>query len=181
MSTSPRKPAAKGGDPQPDDKPAKSDATSNGLNGVVDVSSDEEDFLTEEEERKLREEDIIAEFGPRTSHPSPPKDPLLQRKLKLAREAKERSRGTVLCLEQETAAARAREAEHDRRLAEHDRRHDGHDRQFAEHNERIGNTEMGLSELREEVARLQGENGSPLPRRSPRRLGGKGKGKGGKK
>ena len=105
----------------------------------------------------------------------------LQRKLKLAREAKERSRGTVLRLEQETAAARAREAEHDRRLAEHDRRHDGHDRQFAEHNERIGNTEMGLSELREEVARLQGENGSPLPRRSPRRLGGKGKGKGGKK
>ena len=155
----------------------------------------------------------------------------LQQKLDRAREAKERSRGTVLRLKQEAAAARevaatareeaatareeaaaarAQEAEYARRFEAPDDKptksdtiSDGSDdaKPFAEdeardndvgaekvaalqrelRSEREGRrkAEMEVVRLSEEIERIQAErevNGTPQPRRSPRRIGAKGKG-----
>ena len=141
----------------------------------------------------------------------------LRQKLDRAREAKERSRGTVLRLKQEAAAAReeaaaarAQETEYARRFEAPDDKptksdtiSDGSDdaKPFAEdeardndvgaekvaalqrelRSEREGRrkAEMEVVRLSEEIERIQAErevNGTPQPRRSPRRIGAKGKG-----
>ena len=142
----------------------------------------------------------------------------LRQKLDRAREAKERSRGTVLRLKQEAAAAReeaaaarAQETEYARRFEAPDDKptksdtiSDGSDdaKPFAEdeardndvgaekvaalqrelRSEREGRrkAEMEVVRLSEEIERIQAErevNGTPQPRRSPRRIGAKGKGR----
>ena len=148
----------------------------------------------------------------------------LQRLLEREREARARSRGTILCLKQEAAdhekkaaaareeaaAARAQEAEYARRFEAPDDKptksdtiSDGSDdakpfavdeardndvgaekvtalqRELRSEREGRRKAEMEVVRLREEIGRIQAErevNGTPQPRRSPRRIGAKGKG-----
>lgn len=241
MSTSPSKPAAKGGDPKSDNKPTKSpDGNDDDIIPLEssdegeEYSYNEEMYMTnnswgpvtrppcakgsEEEQRQERERRWQKEEKDRRLRAS------LQQKLDRAREAKERSRGTILCLKQEAAAARevaatareeaaaarAQEAEYARRFEAPDDKptksdtiSDGSDdakppaedeardndvgaekvaalqRELRSEREGRRKAEMEVVRLREEIGRIQAErevNGTPQPRRSPRRIGAKGKG-----
>ena len=227
MSTSPSKPAAKGGDPKPDNKPTKSpDGNDDDIIPLEssdegeEYSYNEEMYMTnnswgpvtrppcakgsEEEQRQERERRWQKEEEDRRLRAD------LRQKLDRAREAKERSRGTVLRLKQEAAAARAQEAEYARRFEAPDDKptksdtiSDGSDdakplaedeardndvgaekvaalqRELRSEREGRRKAEMEVVRLREEIERIQAErevNGTPQPRRSPRRIGAKGKG-----
>ena len=137
---SPSKPAAKGGDPKPDNKPTKSpDGNDDDIIPLEssdegeEYSYNEEMYMTnnswgpvtrppcakgsEEEQRQERERRWQKEEEDRCLRAA------LRQKLDRAREAKERRRGTVLRLEQEAAAAaRAQEAEYARERQERERR-----------------------------------------------------------